>query len=65
MMHRTVFAAIIAMLLVAGSHLAVHFAVDAVAKAGMLESKLFQPQLQPSNRFLSTAVAQAASGLIR
>ena len=65
MTYRTVCAAIIAVSLVAGSHFAVHHATGAVAKAGTLESKLFQPELQPSNRLDATAMAQAASGLIR
>jgi hypothetical protein len=62
---RTVYAAIIAISLVGGSHLAVHYAIEAVARAGTLESRLFQPELRPSNRLGSIAVAQAASGSIR
>lgn len=65
MTHRTVCAAIIAALLIAGSQFAVHYAIDAVARAGTLESRLFQPELRPSGRLNSTALAQAASGLIR
>jgi hypothetical protein len=65
MTHRTVRAAIIAVLLIAGSHLAVHYAIDAVAKSITLESRLFQPELRPSDRLNSTALAQAASGSIR
>jgi hypothetical protein len=62
---RAVYAAIIAVLLVAGSQLAVHHAIDAVAKAGTLESRLFQPELRPSDRLLSIALAQAPSGSMR
>jgi hypothetical protein len=62
---RTVYAAIIAVSLVGGSHLAVHYAIDAVAKAGTLESSLFRPKLRPSDRLNATALAQAASGSIR
>jgi hypothetical protein len=62
---RTVYVAIIAVSLVAGSQLAVHYAIDAVTKAGTLESKLFQPELRPSNRLNSIALAQASSGPVR
>jgi len=65
MMHRTARAAIIAVLLVAGSQAAVHYALESVAKAATLESRLFQPQLRPSERITSTALAQASSGSIR
>lgn len=65
MMHRTVCAAVIAALLIAGSQLAVHYAIDAVARAGTLESRLFQPELRPSDRLNSIVLARAASGLIR
>jgi hypothetical protein len=65
MMHRTVCAAIIAISLVAGSHLAVRYALDAVAKAATLESRLFQPELRPGGRLNARALAQAESGLIR
>ena len=61
---RAVYAAIIAVSLVAGSQLGVHYAIDAVARAGTLESKLFQPDLRPSNRLNSIAMAQAPSGSI-
>jgi hypothetical protein len=62
---RTVYAAIIAVSLVGGSHLAAHYAIDAVARVGALESRLFQPELRPNNRFGSFALAQTASGAIR
>jgi hypothetical protein len=62
---RTVYAAIIAASLVGGSQLAVHYAIDAVARAGTLESRLFQPELRPAGRHNSIALAQAASGSIR
>lgn len=63
-MHRTVCAAIIAVSLVVGSHLAVHYAFDAVAKASSLESRLFQPELRPGERRGPVALARAASGSI-
>jgi hypothetical protein len=62
---RAVYAAIIAVSLVAGSQLAAHYAIDAVARAGMLESRLFQPELRPSDRLHSIALAQAPSGSMR
>ena len=62
---RTVYAAIIAVSLVACSQFAIHYAIEAVARTATLESRLFQPELRPSNRFDATAMAQAASGLIR
>ncbi|MFZ5690288.1 MAG: hypothetical protein ACOY5F_03440 [Pseudomonadota bacterium] len=62
---RTVYAAIIAVSLVGGSHLAVHYAIDAVARAGTLESRLFQPELPPSGRRHAIALAQTARGSIR
>ena len=65
MTHRTACAAIIAVSLVAGSQVAVHYALDSVAMAIRLESGLFQPELRPSNRLNSTALAQAESRLIR
>jgi hypothetical protein len=64
MTFRTVYAAIIAVSLVGGSHLAVHYALDAVAKAATLESMLFQPELRPGG-LNSIVLAQAASGPIR
>jgi hypothetical protein len=57
MTHRIVCAAIIAVSLVAGSQLAVHYALDAVARIAAVESRLFQPELRPSNRLRSTAMA--------
>lgn len=65
MTHRHFFAAIIALLLISGSQLAVHHAIDAVAKSSALEGQLFQPELRPSDRLNSTALAQAASGLVQ
>lgn len=62
---RTVYAAIIAVSLIGGSHLAVHYAIDAVARAGTLESKLFQPELRPSDTRNAVALAQTVSGTIR
>jgi hypothetical protein len=65
MPHRTICAAIIAVTLVAGSQLAVHYALDPVARVAMLESRLFQPELRPSIRLNSAILAQAANGSIR
>lgn len=65
MSHRTVCAAIIAALLIAASQFAVHYAIDAVARAGTLESRLFQPELRPSDRRNAIALAQTAIRSIR
>jgi hypothetical protein len=65
MTRRTLYAAIIAISLVGGSHVAVHCGIDAVARAGTLESRLFQPELRPSDRIKSMALAQSARGFIR
>ncbi|HWV41372.1 MAG TPA: hypothetical protein VN004_07065 [Pseudorhodoplanes sp.] len=65
MSHRTVCAGMIAVLLVAGSQFAVHVSLESVARVATLESRLFQPELRPSGRFTSTAVAQASTGTIR
>ncbi|HWV43516.1 hypothetical protein [Pseudorhodoplanes sp.] len=65
MTHRTICAAAIAVSLVGGSQLAVHFALEAVARGSMLESRLFQPDLRPSDRATSTALAQASFADVR
>ncbi len=65
MTYRTACAVIVAVLVVAGSQTAVHYALESVAKAATLESRLFQPELRPSNRLNSIALAQAAGGSIR
>jgi hypothetical protein len=62
---RTVYAAIIAASLVGGSHLAVHYAIDAVAQAGTLESRLFQPEPRPGEWRSPVALAQTVIGTIR
>ncbi|MGD9923192.1 MAG: hypothetical protein AB7V13_17370 [Pseudorhodoplanes sp.] len=65
MSHRTLCAALIAVSLPAGTHVAVHYALDSVARATMLESRLFQPELRPSDRGKSIAWAQIVSAPIR
>ncbi|HWV53010.1 hypothetical protein [Pseudorhodoplanes sp.] len=55
----------IAVLVVAGSQFAIHVSLESVARVATLESRLFQPELRPSGRFTSTAVAQASTGTIR
>jgi hypothetical protein len=65
MTHRTICAAIIAVLLIAGTQIALHCAIDAVAKSSAPESRLFQPELRPSDRVNSTALARAMGGLVR
>lgn len=65
MTRRSACAAIIAVSLIAGSQLAIRYAVDAVARSAALESRLFQPELRPGDRLNATAVAQVATGSIR
>jgi len=61
MRRQTFCAGLIALALVAASHLAVHYAIGPVALAASLEGRLFQPEMRPSARAIALASASIGS----